>query len=110
MMANTVNKIETTEKAKQDEGKSIDEHLSDAGVRGFLQVTIHVVMMCYVPLTVAGQVVLSFFSGYNPSWKCALNSTSEFCVGNSNATIGSTSDLFKERCHLNRSEWTFATS
>jgi len=87
--------------------RSIDSHLDDIGVTSsFLQVVIHVSML-FVSLTVAGYSNLPFFTGFSPPWRCSTESNSSFCLHHRNETFASDNSMFSQRCHLNRTDWTY---
>ena len=93
----------------ETENQDIDELLEKTGPFKLYQLIIQI-STAYLCLVVSYNNVLSFFTGDNPSWKCTANSSSDFCKHNYNESISRDNERYKQRCNLNRSEWTYTTN
>ena len=88
---------------------TIDELLSKAGLSGVVQIAAYVGVFLF-GLTVVCQLGLAFFTGYSPPWKCVVDPRSDFCQKHGNITFTVDMEAFNHRCHLNRTEWTYAVA
>ena len=91
---------------------SVDEALESIGSYGPFQLLLQLLFM-YYNLSISYQIVLSYFIGDNPPWKCTFNSTrnssNKFCLHNHGREIPVDTDNFYERCKLSRGDWTYTT-
>ena len=86
-------------KAKIDE---VDDVFSYIGELGKFQVMI-ISLLSIMTLIGGYPVLIMYFAGHNPSWRCVVNSS--YCK--SNGTFSKTDTRYKDRCHMPRSEWEF---
>ena len=90
-------------------GKSVDAVLSDSTLCNFWHCGIHLTTF-YILVTTVCHTGSIFFTGHSPPWRCINESKSDFCLRHNNVTFTSDADMFNQRCHLNRTEWTYMTS
>ena len=88
--------------------KSIDDILNETGLSSYRQILIQFNLIMF-NLFAAYHLVLSFFTGSVPEWRCNGVNTSTFCRQHFNKTIRQSDAFFSERCHLSRSEWNYTT-
>ena len=88
---------------------TVDEVLSKAGVIGIVQILVHVNVFLLL-FTTSCQIGLVFFTGFSPTWKCVAGANSDFCDKYNNITFTVDMEMFSKRCHLNRSQWTYAVA
>lgn len=93
---------------EDDRERDIDELLEEASFFSLHRVVIHLASF-YLFLVLLYNFVLSYFTGDDPSWKCIDNNGSDFCRQHYNEIIARGSDMFEERCRLNRSDWAYTT-
>ena len=86
----------------------IDELLEESRLFGRHNILIHL-SSYYLFLVVIYNFMLSFFTGIDPPWRCLHKNSSNFCQQHYNESISRESDVFKERCYLNRTEWAHTT-
>ena len=101
--------MEQTSQDERVEMENVDDILSQPKGCVSKQMLVYLSVFFFV-LFMNYQNSLVFFTGHSPPWKCATNRTSNFCQLNVNKTFGVNSELFHQRCHLVRSEWTFVTN
>ena len=85
---------------------NIDEAIVMAGSFGSYQKLV-AFAVCFVRIAILGNVFIMYFVAIDPPWICASANTSPFCMQHFGEQIPQSSDLFKQRCILNRSDWTF---
>ena len=97
-----VNEIGTCDVKKVD----IDEAINMSGSFGRYQFLVNVLMNA-VYLTLDVHAYILYFVASDPPWTCVNKTSSLFCKQHFGKRIPESSDLFEERCKLNRSEWIF---
>ena len=97
-----VNEIGTCDAEKVD----IDEAIDMSGSFGRYQFLVNVLMNA-VYLTLNVHAYILYFVASDPPWTCVNKTSSLFCKQHFGKRIPESSDLFEERCKLNRSEWIF---
>lgn len=90
-------------------GNGMDETLANMETYSRFQIVLSVAMVL-VSLTTTYNFILPYFTANDPPWRCVNTNSSHFCAQHFNITIDSDSDIFKERCNLERDEWTYITS
>ena len=85
---------------------NIDEAIVMAGSFGSYQKLV-AFAVCFVRVAILGNVFVMYFVAFDPPWTCASADTSSFCMQHFGKQIPQSSDLFKQRCILNRSDWIF---
>ena len=63
--------------------------------------------VCFIRIAMLCHVFILYFVANNPPWTCVKGDTSSFCMQHFGEQIPQSSNLFKQRCYLNRSDWTF---
>ena len=98
------NEIEIGQKMGKDTIKvnSIDEILPYVGEFGKYQIMM-VSMLSTMILASGFPILIMYFAGQNPAWKCVHNST----VCNLNGTFESGDDNYEFRCSIPRKDWQF---
>ncbi|XP_065064777.1 organic cation transporter protein-like [Rhopilema esculentum] len=81
---------------------SIDEILPYVGEFGRYQIML-VSMLSIIILCCGFPILIMYFAGQNPAWKCVYNST----VCNLNGTFASGDDNYEFRCSIPRKDWQF---
>lgn len=81
---------------------NLDDILPFIGELGKYQIGL-VFLMALMILVAGFPVLIMFFAGQNPPWKCVSNST----VCSLNGTFKSGDRDYKARCKMPRSEWEF---
>ena len=81
---------------------SIDEILPYVGEFGRYQIVL-VSMLSIIILCCGFPILIMYFAGQNPAWKCVNNST----VCNLNGTFESGDDNYEFRCSIPRKDWKF---
>ena len=89
--------------------ESIDDVLTNIGPCGRFQIILEISMIL-VTMSTSYNFMLSYFTADDPSWKCVNRNSSHFCQLYSNQSIHSSSDMFEERCKMNREDWSYITS
>jgi len=82
---------------------SVDEILEKAGPFKPYQIIILLLNACVQKVLLYNNL-LSMFTGYDPSWKCTGNATSEFCIQNRNSSIEVDDVIYQQRCTMTRGE------
>jgi len=88
---------------------SVDDIIAKAGPFKPYQIIILLLNVC-VQIVLFYHNLLSMFTGYDPSWKCTANASSEFCIQNINSSIEVDDVRYQQRCTLTRSEWSYTTT
>ena len=84
----------------------IDEAIDMSGSFGRYQFLVNVLMNAvYLALNVHAYIL--YFVASDPPWTCVNKASSLFCKQHFGKRIPESSDLFEERCKLNRSDWIF---
>ena len=96
--------VEMDQKAGKDMMKvnTIDEILPYVGEFGKYQIML-VAMLSTMILASTFPILIMYFAGQNPAWKCVHNST----VCNLNGTFESGDDNYEFRCSIPRKDWQF---
>ena len=96
--------VEMDQKAGKDMMKvnTIDEILPYVGEFGKYQIML-VAMLSTMILASTFPILIMYFAGQNPAWKCVNNST----VCNLNGTFESGDDNYEFRCSIPRKDWQF---
>ena len=63
--------------------------------------------VCFIRIAMLCHVFILYFVANDPPWTCVNGDTSSFCKQHFGEQIPQSSNLFKQRCNLNRSDWTF---
>ena len=92
-------KHEDAKKSTVEKHLDIEEILKRIGPFGLMQ-KLYLFIMCLVIVPSGYQVLLMFFIGNSPDWKCVSNNTE--C--NMTDTFPKTD---KRRCHMDRKSWKF---
>ena len=97
-----VNEIGACDAKKVD----IDEAIDMSGSFGRYQFLVNVLMNA-IYLTLNVHAYILYFVASDPPWTCVNKTSSLFCKQHLGKRIPESSELFEERCKLNRSEWIF---
>ena len=84
----------------------IDEAFEIAGSFGRYQILV-TFLVCFTHAPILSQTLMLYFVANEPPWTCINNNSSVFCKNHFGEKIPQSSELFKEQCKLNRSEWIF---
>ena len=84
----------------------IDEAFEIAGSFGRYQIMV-TFLVCFTHAPILSQTLMLYFVANEPPWTCINNNSSVFCKNHFGEKIPQSSELFKEKCKLNRSEWIF---
>ena len=63
--------------------------------------------VCFIRIAMVCHVFILYFVADDPPWTCVNGGTSSFCMQHFGEQIPQSSELFKQKCNLNRSDWTF---
>ena len=84
----------------------VDQYIEKTGECGRFQIRTQVIFIFFMlPLTC--QVLIMYFAGQNPAWKCKKESQTCHYSEEISRDDGT---LFHERCKMNRSDWEYTTS
>ena len=84
----------------------IDEAFEIAGSFGRYQILV-TLLVGFTHAPILSQTLMLYFVANEPPWTCVNNNSSVFCKNHFGEKIPQSSELFKEQCKLNRSEWVF---
>ena len=84
----------------------VDEAFEIAGSFGRYQIMV-TFLVCFTHAPILSQTLMLYFVANEPPWTCINNNSSVFCKNHFGEKIPQSSELFKEKCKLNRSEWIF---
>ena len=84
---------------------TVDQILEKLGQCGLFQVGISVIV-CLLTFPQVYQILLMYFTGHSPPWKCARNNPE---CNISGIIEPSQAYLYKKRCYMNRSVWEYTT-
>ena len=84
----------------------VDEAFEIAGSFGRYQIMV-TFLVCFTHAPILSQTLMLYFVANEPPWTCISNNSSVFCKNHFGEKIPQSSELFKEKCKLNRSEWIF---
>ena len=101
-MKNKINKSSNDESVEVN----IEEAIVRAGSFGSYQKLV-AFAVCFVRVAILGNVFIMYFLANDPPWICVSADTSSFCMQHFGEQIPQSSDLFKQRCILNKSDWIF---
>ena len=101
-MKNKINKSSNDESVEVN----IEEAIVMAGSFGSYQKLV-AFAVCFVRVAILGNVFIMYFLANDPPWICVSADTSSFCMQHFGEQIPQSSDLFKQRCILNKSDWIF---
>ena len=84
----------------------IDEAFEIIGSFGRYQMWV-TFLVCFTHAAILSQNLMLYFVANEPPWTCVNNNSSAFCKNHFGQKIPQSSELFKDQCKLNRSEWKF---
>ena len=84
----------------------VDEAFEIAGSFGRYQIMV-TFLVCFTHAPILSQTLMLYFVANEPPWTCINNNSSVFCKNHFGEKIPQSSELFKEKCKLKRSEWIF---
>lgn len=87
-------------------GVDIEEGFQRSGDCGRYQIMLQLIFS-YLVVCIASASFVPYFILDDPAWTCNSNSTSPFCQEHFGKSFSPDSDLFYERCRLERSEWSY---
>ena len=91
---------------KQTIEVDIDEAINVSGSFGRHQLVV-ALLVCFFHVAIFSQNMILYFVGNDPPWTCVKRNSPSFCKKHFGTEFPQSSELFEQKCTLNRSDWKF---